>query len=256
MIRCTPSITARKCPNGTLSTPETAASTGTRAAPAVTPTRQPDHAARYRRQDRALRTSPSSRRYIPHPARQGTRPMLMMLQPRASRPPSWNMRHWTMRMAAMVMIPAAGPMRMASSTPPPRWPLVPGIPGSVKLIIWAAKTKAPITPISGSLSASRVRLASAAAMATATAARASVPAATGMLSSSLAMCIASKDMSSPLPGGAGRVAGITFREFYHTGRAGQTEFVPGVWRRGGRERVRLRSAWPRRARPWPPSAPG
>ncbi len=117
--------------------------------------------------------------------------MLMMLQPKAKSPPSWNSRHCTMRIAAMVTMPAAGPNRIARSTPPPRWPLVPGMPGRVKLIIWAAKTKAPITPISGNRSSAMARLAQPAAMATATAATASVAPATGTLNNSLAMCIAS-----------------------------------------------------------------
>ena len=96
-----------------------------------------------------------------------------------------------MRIAAMMTMPAAGPNKIARSTPPPRWPLVPGRTGRVKLIIWAAKTKAPITPIRGNRSSAIARLARPAAMATATAASASVAPATGTLNNSLAMCIAS-----------------------------------------------------------------
>ena len=59
------------------------------------------------------------------------------------------------RIEAMTSVAACGPSRMASSTPPPKCPLVPGRIG--KLIIWAAKTNAPITPMSGTLAGSKIR---------------------------------------------------------------------------------------------------
>ncbi len=48
----------------------------------------------------------------------------------------------------MVRKPAQGPRSAESSIAPQRCPLEP-VPGMVKLIIWAAKTKAPITPMRG-----------------------------------------------------------------------------------------------------------
>ena len=51
----------------------------------------------------------------------------------------------------MARKPACGPSVAASISPPARCPLEP-VPGIVKLIIWAANTNAPITPISGTLS--------------------------------------------------------------------------------------------------------
>ena len=43
---------------------------------------------------------------------------------------------------------ASPPRRSARRRPPPRWPLEP-VPGMAKLTICAAKTKAPVIPISG-----------------------------------------------------------------------------------------------------------
>src|ERR1039457_5567959 len=50
-------------------------------------------------------------------------------------------------MAVITSAAGAGPSMHASNAPPTRWPLVPMPTG--KLIIWAANTKAPITPSSG-----------------------------------------------------------------------------------------------------------
>src|SRR5579864_503464 len=50
-------------------------------------------------------------------------------------------------MAVITIVAGAAPSVNASSAPPTRWPLVPTPTG--KLIIWAANTKAPITPSSG-----------------------------------------------------------------------------------------------------------
>src|SRR5215469_6376467 len=60
-------------------------------------------------------------------------------------------------MAAITTLAAAGPSVQARSAPPTRCPLVPGPTG--KLIIWAANTKAPITPSSGALDSSNPRCA-------------------------------------------------------------------------------------------------
>ena len=51
----------------------------------------------------------------------------------------------------MVRKPASGPKMALSIIPPHKCPEEP-VPGMVKLIIWAAKTKAPMTPITGTLS--------------------------------------------------------------------------------------------------------
>ena len=75
-------------------------------------------------------------------------PRFQILQPSASRPPSAKKSAWTVRTEAMTRKAAWGPRRMARIIPPPRCPLEP-VPGIVKLIICAAKMKAPSTPIRG-----------------------------------------------------------------------------------------------------------
>jgi hypothetical protein len=80
----------------------------------------------------------------------GMTPMLTMLQPSASRPPSAKKRACTARMEAITMRAAFLPKRIARSSAPTRCPLEP-VPGMAKFSIWAAKTKAPATPISGIL---------------------------------------------------------------------------------------------------------
>src|SRR5450759_3939971 len=74
--------------------------------------------------------------------------MLNALHPRARSPPSPKSSAWIARIDTTTRKAACGPRRIASSSAPPRWPLEP-VPGSWKLIIWAAKTKAPRTPIKG-----------------------------------------------------------------------------------------------------------
>src|SRR5215208_1386063 len=49
--------------------------------------------------------------------------------------------------AVITSIPAQGPRVIAARAPPSKWPEVP--PATGKLIIWAAKIKAAITPING-----------------------------------------------------------------------------------------------------------
>ena len=71
-----------------------------------------------------------------------------MLHPSARRPPSANSRHWISSTPIIVKNAAYGPSNAVSIIPPQRWPLEP-VPGMVKLIICAAKTNAPITPITG-----------------------------------------------------------------------------------------------------------
>ena len=72
-----------------------------------------------------------------------------MLQPRASSPPSAKNRHWITSTAASASSAGPPPSRADSRMPPPMCPLDP-VPGMVKLIIWAANTKAPPTAIMGS----------------------------------------------------------------------------------------------------------
>src|ERR1019366_4094673 len=64
---------------------------------------------------------------------------------------------WMARIALITTHAAAGPSVQASSPPPTRCPLVPMPTG--KLIIWAAKTNAPITPNRGTLASSNPRCA-------------------------------------------------------------------------------------------------
>ena len=71
-----------------------------------------------------------------------------MLAPRASKPPSAKNKACTVSTDAITTSAGQGPSSRASSSPPPRWPLDP-VPGIAKLIICAAKTKAPSMPISG-----------------------------------------------------------------------------------------------------------
>ena len=71
-----------------------------------------------------------------------------MLHPSAKSPPSANSRHWISSTPIIVKNAAYGPSSAVSSMPPQRWPLDP-VPGMVKLIICAAKTNAPMTPITG-----------------------------------------------------------------------------------------------------------
>ena len=71
-----------------------------------------------------------------------------MLAPRARRPPSAKSRHCISSTQIIVKKAAYGPTTAESKTPPQRWPDEP-VPGMVKLIICAAKTKAPITPMRG-----------------------------------------------------------------------------------------------------------
>ena len=59
-----------------------------------------------------------------------------------------HIRHWISRTPIIVRNPACGPSRAESSIPPQRCPEDP-VPGMVKLIICAAKTNAPITPMTG-----------------------------------------------------------------------------------------------------------
>ena len=80
-----------------------------------------------------------------------------MLQPRASSPPSAKKSAWTVRTEAITRKAACGPRRTARIIPPPRCPLDP-VPGIVKLIICAAKMKAPRTPIRGIVRSSICRL--------------------------------------------------------------------------------------------------
>ena len=70
------------------------------------------------------------------------------------KPPSAKTRHWITSTEASVSNAAHGPSIAESRIPPTRWPLEP-VPGIEKFIIWAAKTKAPITPISGTMCSSR-----------------------------------------------------------------------------------------------------
>ena len=80
-----------------------------------------------------------------------------MLVPSASRPPSAKKKAWITSTEEIVRNAAWGPSSSESSSPPPRWPEEP-VPGIVKLIICAAKMKAPSTPISGTLWSSSVFL--------------------------------------------------------------------------------------------------
>ncbi len=81
-------------------------------------------------------------------------PMLKMLAPRTTRPPSWKTRAWTATTLVITSVPTHGPRRMAARTPPTMWPLVP--PATGKLTIWAAKMKAAVTPMSGTARSSRL----------------------------------------------------------------------------------------------------
>ena len=74
--------------------------------------------------------------------------MFQTLQPSARRPPSAKNRHWISRTPIIVRNPAHGPSRADSIMPPHRCPDEP-VPGIVKLIICAANTNAPMTPITG-----------------------------------------------------------------------------------------------------------
>jgi hypothetical protein len=71
-----------------------------------------------------------------------------MLQPSARSPPSAKKNACTVSTDAITIKAAYGPMSMASIIPPPKCPLEP-VPGIVKLIICAAKMKAPRTPMRG-----------------------------------------------------------------------------------------------------------
>ena len=77
-----------------------------------------------------------------------------MLQPKASSPPSMKNKACTASTEAITTKAACGPSRMANRSPPPMWPLEP-VTGIEKLTIWAAKTKAPSTPIIGTRRSSR-----------------------------------------------------------------------------------------------------
>jgi hypothetical protein len=85
----------------------------------------------------------------------GKNPRLKMLQPRASKPPSAKKNACTVNTEAMTRNAAYGPRRIVRISPPPRCPLDP-VPGIEKLIICAAKMKAPSTPIMGTRSSRRV----------------------------------------------------------------------------------------------------
>ena len=76
--------------------------------------------------------------------------MLRILAPKAMNPPSAKARHWITSTEASVISAAHGPSMADSRMPPTKWPLDP-VPGIEKLIIWAAKTNAPMTPISGTM---------------------------------------------------------------------------------------------------------
>ena len=76
--------------------------------------------------------------------------MLRILAPKAMNPPSAKARHWITSTEASVISAAHGPSMADSRMPPTKWPLDP-VPGIEKLIIWAAKTNAPMTLISGTM---------------------------------------------------------------------------------------------------------
>ena len=74
--------------------------------------------------------------------------MFQILHPSASSPPSANIRHCTNKTPIIVRNPAYGPNNADKSIPPHKCPEEP-VPGIVKLIICAANTNAPMTPITG-----------------------------------------------------------------------------------------------------------
>ncbi len=128
-----------------------------------------------------------------------------MLQPSASRPPSAKNSACTMSTEAMTRKAACGPSRIASSKPPPRWPLDP-VPGMAKLIICAANRKAPSTPINGTRRSSASWLSRREQYATVTAVAAHIVPPTAGDRSASAMCIeALRDASGDT--GAGCVVG-------------------------------------------------
>ena len=89
----------------------------------------------------------------------------------------------------MTIAAACGPKMIARRTAPTICPLVPGIAGSWKFTICAAKTNAPKIPIRASLSEVIICLSFLQIKPRPAAAIASVPAATGTDSNSLAICI-------------------------------------------------------------------
>ena len=80
--------------------------------------------------------------------------MLKMLHPSARIPPSANMNACIASTQESAMNAPWLPSTAANSIPPPMWPLEP-VPGIAKFIICAAKTNAPITPMSGTRAGSK-----------------------------------------------------------------------------------------------------
>lgn len=85
-----------------------------------------------------------------YPIKQLKKTIFIILHPKAKRPPSPKNKHWTINIDTSDKNPASGPKIAASKTPPVICPLDP-VPGIEKLIIWAANTNAPTTPINGIL---------------------------------------------------------------------------------------------------------
>ena len=125
-----------------------------------------------------------------------------MLQPSASNPPSAKKSACTISTEATTRNAACGPRRIASSRPPPRWPLDP-VPGILKLIICAANRNAPSTPISGTRRSSPSRRTWREHQATVAAVTTPIVPPTAGESSASAMCIASSPIRHPAAGSRG-----------------------------------------------------
>ena len=111
-----------------------------------------------------------------------------MLQPSARSPPSANSRHCISSTPIIARNPAYGPSSAESSIPPHRCPEEP-VPGIVKLIICAANTNAPITPITGIFFASFSRRTLCTEYPPAAAEQAYIVAATAGATNASAICI-------------------------------------------------------------------
>ena len=73
--------------------------------------------------------------------------MLKMLAPKVVSPPSWNIKHCTIKTKLKTIAPTYGPKVTEANAPPKKCPEVP--PRTGKFNICAAKIKAAITPIKG-----------------------------------------------------------------------------------------------------------
>src|SRR5262245_26853502 len=124
-------------------------------------------------------------------------PMLKMLAPRASRPPSAKSKHCSVRTAVITSTAPLGPRSTLASTPPTRWPEVP--PAIGKFTIWAAKTKAAVTPSRGTFRGGSCVRAWRTAVATPTAARLVVTTSVLASRNPSGMCIALRLRASGSP---------------------------------------------------------